>query len=265
MVDKQDDGSGEHKMRMVVNYQALNALTIAPEFPMLTVQTILEMLGGDKYFSTLDLEAGFHQIRMGPKHIPRTPVLPKFTKCKFAQQELTYLGYKIGAEGIKPSADKVQAILLWPDVLANETQVRQYFGTVNYCRMFMGAMYAYTARPLVELTRKGTLFVWGASHTAAVCRLKTLLAEYTTLQIRDPTRPYTLYTDASGYALRAVLEQDGKPVGFLSQVMSLAQQRYSIYGPRHCPRQVAPLTPRREGYGAHRPLGVDAPAEHKHT
>ncbi|CDJ47594.1 hypothetical protein EBH_0073740 [Eimeria brunetti] len=64
MVDKYNDGSGEHKMRVVVNYQALNTLTIAPEFPMPTVHTILEMLGGAKYFSTLDLEAGFHQIRM---------------------------------------------------------------------------------------------------------------------------------------------------------------------------------------------------------
>ena len=64
MVDKRDDGSGERKMRMVVNCQALNALTIAPEFPLPPIQTILDLLGGAKYFSTLELEAGFHQIRM---------------------------------------------------------------------------------------------------------------------------------------------------------------------------------------------------------
>ncbi|CDJ41680.1 hypothetical protein ETH_00010515 [Eimeria tenella] len=57
MVDKRDDGSGERKMRMVVNHQALNALTIAPDFPPPPIQTILELLGGAKYFSTLDLEA----------------------------------------------------------------------------------------------------------------------------------------------------------------------------------------------------------------
>ncbi|CDI86681.1 OSJNBa0042D13.18 protein, related [Eimeria praecox] len=272
MVDKHDDGSGERKMRMGVNYQALNAVSTASGFPIPNVQTILESMGGAKYFSTLALEAGFHQIRMtkedrwrtafrsvqglleykvmpfGLKGAPATfqaninaylqPLLehgviaclnnvlicsptidtrvsllrhvlstflehqfyPKFAKCKFAQQELTYLGYTIGAEGIKPSVDKVQAILLWPDVLANETQVRQFLSTVNYCRMFMGLAFADTARPLVELTRQGTPFFWGAPHTAAVRRLKKLLAEYTTLQIRDLTRPYTLYTDASGYA-----------------------------------------------------------------
>ncbi|CDJ64726.1 hypothetical protein ENH_00079070 [Eimeria necatrix] len=67
-VDKRDDGSGERKMRMVVNYQALNALTVAPDFPLPPIQTILEMLGGAKYFSTLDLEAGFHQIRMAKEN-----------------------------------------------------------------------------------------------------------------------------------------------------------------------------------------------------
>ncbi|CDJ62674.1 OSJNBa0079C19.6 protein, related, partial [Eimeria necatrix] len=64
MVDKRSDETGERKMRMVVNYRELNALTIAPDFPLPPIQTILEMLGGARYFSTLDLESGFHQIRM---------------------------------------------------------------------------------------------------------------------------------------------------------------------------------------------------------
>ena len=64
MVDKRDGGAGQRKMRMVINYQELNKLTIAPDFPLPSAQTILEMLGGARYFSTLDLEAGVHQIRV---------------------------------------------------------------------------------------------------------------------------------------------------------------------------------------------------------
>ncbi|CDJ32458.1 H0124B04.16 protein, related [Eimeria mitis] len=301
MVDKRDDGSGERRMRMVVNYQALNALTIEPEFPMPSVQTVLEMLGGAAYFSTLDLEAGFHQIRMaredrwktafrsvqglseykvmpfGLKGSPATfqaninaylqPLLgkrviaylddvlvcsaslesharlleqvlgiflrhqfyPKLTKCKFGQRDLTYLGYRIGADGIRPAADKVEAINLWPEVITNETQVRQFLGTVNYCRMFMGPTFADLSRPLVELTHRNSPFTWKEEHSAAVRQLKRLLSEYTILQVPDPKEPYTLYTDASGSAVGAILEQEGKPVGFLSQVMNATQQRYSIY------------------------------------
>ncbi|CDJ47364.1 OSJNBa0079C19.6 protein, related, partial [Eimeria brunetti] len=64
MVDKRSDGAGARKMCMVVNYQELNALTIAPDFPLPPIQTILEMLGGAQHLSTLDLESGFHQIGM---------------------------------------------------------------------------------------------------------------------------------------------------------------------------------------------------------
>ena len=41
MLDKRDDGTGERKMRMVV--KEVNALTIAPDFPLPPIQTILEM------------------------------------------------------------------------------------------------------------------------------------------------------------------------------------------------------------------------------
>lgn len=62
MADKRNDGSGARKTRMVANYQALNAPTVAPDFPLLPIQTILKMMGGAKYFSTLDLKAESQQI-----------------------------------------------------------------------------------------------------------------------------------------------------------------------------------------------------------
>ncbi|CDJ62001.1 OSJNBa0074B10.8 protein, related [Eimeria necatrix] len=95
--------------------------------------------------------------------------------------------------------------------------------------MFMGPDFAKVARPLVDLTRKGVSFQWTDVHTQAVRKLKQRLIDYTTLQIPDTTKPFELYTDASGYAVGAVLEQAGQPIGFLSQAMTPAQQKYSIY------------------------------------
>ncbi|CDI78777.1 hypothetical protein EPH_0048820 [Eimeria praecox] len=57
--------------------------------------------------------------------------------------------------------------------------VRQFLGTVNFCRMLMEPRFADTSRPLVELTRKGVSFAWVPSDTSAVRQLKRLLAEYT--------------------------------------------------------------------------------------
>ncbi|CDJ62503.1 OSJNBa0042D13.18 protein, related [Eimeria necatrix] len=256
MVDKRDDGSGERKMRMVVNYQALNALTIAPDFPLPPIQTILEMLAATSIFPPWILKQAsiryaninaYLQPLLGQGivaylddvliyssdlsgHVPllrqvlsiflRHQFYPKFRKCKFARQTITYLGYTISAAGIKPAEDKIAATRHWPEVLENETQVRPFLCTINYYRIFMGPDYADVARPLVLLTRKDVSFEWTELHTQAVRQLKQRLINFTTLQVPDTTKPFELYTDASGYAIKAVVEQDGKPIGFLSQVMN---------------------------------------------
>ncbi|CDJ63968.1 OSJNBa0061C08.12 protein, related [Eimeria necatrix] len=93
----------------------------------------------------------------------------------------------------------------------------------------MGPDYADVARPLVDLTRKDVSFKWTELHMQAVRQLKQHLMDFTTLQVPDTTKPFELYTDAFGYAIGAVLEQGGKSIGFLSQVMNCTQQRHSIY------------------------------------
>ena len=154
---------------------------------------------------------------------------PKFSKCKFVVQSIEYLGFRVGADGIHPRPDKVSAITAWPTVLTNDTQVRQFLGTVNYCRNFMGPEFAVMARPLLHLVKHGVAFEWTDEHTAAIKALKERLINYTRLSLPDLSKPFVLRTDASGYAIGAVLEQDGNPIGFLSKRMSETEMRYSTY------------------------------------
>ncbi|XP_067621041.1 uncharacterized protein Cks30A isoform X1 [Eurosta solidaginis] len=48
--------------RMCVDYRALNAVTIKKQFPMPTVEEQLAKLSGGRYFTTLDMTAGYYQI-----------------------------------------------------------------------------------------------------------------------------------------------------------------------------------------------------------
>lgn len=50
------------KWRLVVDFRQLNKKLLADKFPLPRIDEILDQLGRAKYFSTLDLMSGFHQI-----------------------------------------------------------------------------------------------------------------------------------------------------------------------------------------------------------
>jgi hypothetical protein len=60
LVQKKDES-----WRFWVDYRKLNSLTIKNKFPMPLVDEILEELAGTIFFTSIDLTAGFHQLRMG--------------------------------------------------------------------------------------------------------------------------------------------------------------------------------------------------------
>ncbi|KAL8441822.1 hypothetical protein Emed_007471 [Eimeria media] len=296
---KADKPGGAPQYRLVINYRALNKITVSSEPPIPNITTIMEQLQGAKYFTTMDMEAGFHQVRVAPEDQHKTAfgcyfghfefkvmpfglkgapgtfqtimshilwehigvrcavylddvlvyspnlqqhvedvarvlralrehrMYPKISKCRFARTEVVYLGFSVGANGVRPSMEMVKDIVHWPEKLENVTQVNQFMGLVGYVRIFMGTRYADMAKPLYDLTRKNVPLIWTEAHTTAVQQLKNRLVHYTLLQLPDPSKPYVLWTDASVHALGAVLLQDGKPLGFLSKKMNPQQQRYS--------------------------------------
>lgn len=54
----------DHSWRFCVDYRQLNAITVKGKYPVPIIEELLDELSGASYFTTLDLQAGFHQIRM---------------------------------------------------------------------------------------------------------------------------------------------------------------------------------------------------------
>jgi len=65
---RKKDGS----LRLCVDYRRLNAKTIRDAYTIPRVDTLLDSLKGARYFASLDLLSGYHQVKMHPEHAERT-------------------------------------------------------------------------------------------------------------------------------------------------------------------------------------------------
>ncbi|KAL4125748.1 hypothetical protein QTP88_009988 [Uroleucon formosanum] len=72
VVPKKPDVNGQVKYHVCVDFRRLNEVTIGDAFPLPNIVDILDQLGRSKYYSTLDLAHGYHQILMDPSDRSKT-------------------------------------------------------------------------------------------------------------------------------------------------------------------------------------------------
>jgi len=159
-------------------------------------------------------------------------VLPE--KCVWKAEEVKFLGYVIGRDGIKMSTAKVEAILSWK-APTSVTEVQSFLGFANFCRRFIRD-YSRIARPLTELTKKeaGIVWAWNQHAEEAFQELKKRFTSAPILAHFDPEKPLIIETDASDFAIGAVLSQRDEenrlhPVAFHSRKFQPAEINYEIH------------------------------------
>lgn len=72
IVPKKADNEGNRKWRVVVDFRTLNDKTIGDAHPLPNISEILDQLGNSKYFTSLDLASGYHQIKLSDKDKEKT-------------------------------------------------------------------------------------------------------------------------------------------------------------------------------------------------
>ena len=152
----------------------------------------------------------------------------KFVKCTFATHSVQYLGHIIGRNSVRPLNDNLVSIRDFPTP-KNRKNIRQFLGKVNFYHKFIENA-ATVLEEFHRLLRKDVPFKWTESCQDAFQKIKDYLTSSPVLAVFDRELPITIYTDASGVGIGAVLKQeqtDGveKPVAFFSKKLNEHQRK----------------------------------------
>ena len=147
-------------------------------------------------------------------------------KCIFNRTAIEFLGHIFGADGIKPSQEKIQTILNLP-APKNASEVRSLLGMVNFCGAHHIANYSALTHELRQLTKKHVQWSWTEKHNRALSNLKAALTQTKPLAFFDHTKLTEIYTDRSPIGISAVLTQDGQVIQFASRPLTSTELRYN--------------------------------------
>ena len=183
-------------------------------------------------YSSGTLEEHKEHVRKVLKKLQERKLLLHPDKCEFHVTKTDYLGFVISREGISMDPKKLVAVRDWP-VPKTVKEVQSFLGFANFYRKFIQG-YSKTTAPLTEITKKEIGFHWKQEQQKAFDELKELFTTAPMLQMHDPRSPLRVETDASDYALGAVLTQkcdDGKwrPVFYHSRKFSGAELNYDVH------------------------------------
>ena len=177
------------------------------------------------------LEEHERHVRTALEVLKREQLYAKESKCELFKTEVEFLGHIVGRDGVRMMEDKVRAVQDWPTP-SSIRHVRSFLGAAGYYRRFIKG-FSSIAAPLTELTKDGVTFEWGHHHAEAFRQLKHAIANGPVLALPDPNLPYVVHTDASGFAVGAVLQQDQgrglQPIAYLSKKMLDAETRYPTH------------------------------------
>lgn len=151
------------------------------------------------------LEEHYHHVKAVLKWLNTCGLRAHPKKCRFAYQEIKYLGHVIKPGIIEPQEAKVSVIsaMLRPVDVA---LLRAFLGLVNYYRRFFKDL-SRVCVPLYALLKRDAPWIWGQEQDLAWHELKEQLTTALVLARPQFDKEFLLYTDWSQTGLGAVLAQ----------------------------------------------------------
>ncbi|KAL1914578.1 uncharacterized protein VTP21DRAFT_8203 [Calcarisporiella thermophila] len=221
-------------LRTCIDYRALNKFTIKNRYPLPRIDEILDRVQGARIFSKIDLRSGYHQIRIAANDVPKTAFRTRYGHFEFL---VLPFGLTNAPVTFMTLMNDIFRQLLDSCVIFISTiflfSARTHKNTRNTCDK--SSTYYGKTSSTRKRVNKDREFVWDDNCAKLFQELKSKLITASTLKIPDPNEKFIVTTNASDFAIGAVLSQyepsDNSlhPIAFESHKLSTCERNYATH------------------------------------
>ena len=145
-------------------------------------------------------------------------------KLQLKKSEVSFMGYIVDPNGVKPDPSKVEAIVNMREP-EYKKDIQRLIGMLNYLNsQYIPDMSTITA-PVRSLLKADVPFVWNTEHEPAFNKVKEILSTTPGLRLFDPNLKVQIQCDVSKTRLGACLLQEG-PVAYYSKALTPTEMNW---------------------------------------
>ncbi|KAJ9518377.1 hypothetical protein QJQ45_010295 [Haematococcus lacustris] len=216
--------SGE--LRMCLDYRQLNKITIRDQYPLPRIDDLFDKLSGCTVFSSLDLQAGYNQIRITPEDVPKTAFRTpdghyQFKVLSFGLCNAPATFQRVMNDAFAPVLNQCALVYL-DDILVMSKSVDEHLKHLRKVFDLLRLNKLYAKQSKCEFMRSTLKFLGHVIFAGAIAvdpeKIKSISAW--------PV-PQSLQQLQSFLGVGAVLMQDGYPLAYLSKKLSSAERNYT--------------------------------------
>jgi ribonuclease HI len=142
-------------------------------------------------------------------------------------EEVAFLGHVLSAKRVVVDPSKIEAVSKWQSP-KSVTEICSFLGLAGYYRRFV-ENFSKIAKPMTELLKSNTPYVWSDKCEASFQELKTRLTTTPVLTLPDASKDFVVYCDASRQGLGCMLMQGGKVVAYASRQLRKHEENYPTH------------------------------------
>jgi hypothetical protein len=129
---KKKDGSD----RMCVDFRALNKITVKDRYPLPLIDDHIDRLGNGRFFTTLDMATGFHQIKLDEESVPLTGfVTPEghfeYVKMPYGLANAPIVYQRLISHTLRKFIDEGKVLVYIDDCLIIHESIEEGLRTLN--------------------------------------------------------------------------------------------------------------------------------------